>query len=648
MTKLQKSTIRTFVNFRVFLATLVIFGALIFVLHGWSQVDVTMRGYTTDRNGWSNNSGLTQDKIITSGLRMVPSGAIGLYGDARGSEGATLLMHGVKTAKGTRNLLLYATMADYVQAFDSTTGLEIWRTHLGVAVNGNVSIDMHLVNQHWGCLATGVIWKGLLYLDCQVSPDGTGSINSGRYFFFVLDPTNGAVLAQVSSQDNNRLWKKRGSLTAFTNTAGRDTVCDTFGSVYETSDGFTGGVTCLDVTQRQVVLQWKDSAGSWNGGEGAVLDSKGKIHLMTGNGAFDPSKGWYGESFVRAAYVYDGTNPATFTPEDDFSPFTDYWRSGVKDPYLVVPKLSGVNAMSEVIASAPVNGAMAMGAMAGSTVKTDVSPSGQVAIRVYPDPVMAKGGNSDLDLGSGGYVYIKEFDAIYGGGKDGLLYGLHAGKMGGTTLVSVQNHHGNCLNLIGSAPVFATAYVGNVDPCTETAADLNFMPVNTNGLNGRPVAVTAHIHMTPVVMRLPSGDIHLFVWGENISLHEWELHANAKPTYVTESNEFASSDVRGNSPGGMTGGMVTGCSNGNDPLSYLIIASVPYGDANAPRGGGPTTAGRLLVYDAIHLDASGHIKLLWDSQRWGINYAFNKFMPPTCADGHVYLPTYDGRVLNLM
>ena len=38
--------------------------------------------------------------------------------------------------------------------------------------------------------------------------------------------------------------------------------------------------------------------------------------------------------------------------------------------------------------------------------------------------------------------------------------------------------------------------------------------------------------------------------------------------------------------------------------------------------------GRLLVYDPVHLAADGSLKVLWDSQRWGVQFLFNKFDPP--------------------
>jgi hypothetical protein len=162
-------------------------------------------------------------------------------------------------------------------------------------------------------------------------------------------------------------------------------------------------------------------------------------------------------------------------------------------------------------------------------------------------------------------------------------------------------------------------------------------------LNFLPQGLTSHIHMTPVVFFDPILKAWcLFVWGENFAGHKWKLNQSAKPTYIGETNEYASVDVRGRVPGGMTGGMCSGSSNGTDANSYILVCTVPYGDANLT-----VSAGRMLVYDPIHLDGTGHIRKLWDSADWGINFKFNKFLPPTIANGRIYYPTYDGRVLLL-
>ncbi len=131
----------------------------------------------------------------------------------------------------------------------------------------------------------------------------------------------------------------------------------------------------------------------------------------------------------------------------------------------------------------------------------------------------------------------------------------------------------------------------------------------------------------------------IFAWGENAQLHKWSISSAGKLKYLAQSNEYASADVRGNPPGGMPGGFCSGSSNGADPGSAILVCTIPYGDANAR-----VVNGRLLVYDAVHLAADGSLKVLWDSQRWGVQFLFNKFNPPVIDGGQIYVPNYNGGV----
>jgi hypothetical protein len=131
----------------------------------------------------------------------------------------------------------------------------------------------------------------------------------------------------------------------------------------------------------------------------------------------------------------------------------------------------------------------------------------------------------------------------------------------------------------------------------------------------------------------------IFVWGENSQLHKWAVSSTGALTFVAQSHEFASDNVRANPPGGMPGGFCSGSSNGADPNSALLICSIPYGNANAN-----VVNGRLLIYDPVHMAADGSLKVLWDSQSFAIQYLFNKFDPPVIDGGQVYVPNYNGGV----
>jgi hypothetical protein len=41
----------------------------------------------------------------------------------------------------------------------------------------------------------------------------------------------------------------------------------------------------------------------------------------------------------------------------------------------------------------------------------------------------------------------------------------------------------------------------------------------------------------------------IFAWGENSQLHKWAVSSTGNLTYIAQSNEFASADVRGKTSG---------------------------------------------------------------------------------------------------
>ena len=249
-------------------------------------------------------------------------------------------------------------------------------------------------------------------------------------------------------------------------------------------------------------------------------------------------------------------------------------------------------------------------------------------MRVVPQ-AMAQGQWADEDWGSAGPACIFSIGVCIASGKDGIGYPIKTSKMGGTTPLDLKNPPANCQKL-ASPPVWLTVDPGPVSACPPNPTTLNFFPWGD----------TAHMHMTPVQFFDPL--LHswtIFAWGENNQLHKWQVGPTGAMTYLGQGNEFASASVRGTSPGGMTGGFCAGSSNGSDPNSAILVCTIPYLNANQVVGDG-----RLLVYDPVHLAANGTLKVLWDSQAFGIQFLFNKFDPPMIDGGHIYVPNYNGGV----
>ena len=451
---------------------------------------------------------------------------------------------------------------------------------------------------------------------------------------FVLKVTDGtqvvpSVLIQGKSgtQDFNTAMRKQRSSLVETNVNGVKTVFGCSGTTYETGAGASGYCFAFDVASNTVsamlALTAGEGAGVWMAGQGAAADAQGYLYVTTGNGDFDGSSQW-GESFLKLKYTPpSGGTAATLRVVDHWTPWTDFARTG-QTAAMAAMKLAGVSAPSEAIK--PVGSRMNMSLKDAKLVPM-VNDQGTPVLLVYPQ--MAAGNWSDEDWGSAGPACLFSIGVCIATGKDGIAFPIKTSALGGTTQADLANPKANCARL-AAPPVWLTMSPGPVDPCPADPRTLNFFPWGD----------TAHLHMTPVQFFDPTlQSWTIFAWGENSQLHKWSISSTGILTYLAESNEYASADVRGNPPGGMPGGFCSGSSNGADPNSAILVCTIPYGDANAQ-----VVNGRLLVYDAVHLAADRSLKVLWDSQRWGVQFLFNKFDPPVIDGGQIYVPNYNGGI----
>ncbi len=592
------------------------------------------RSADSSRSGWNQHeTQLTQASVVSKGI--FRETIIPVIGDARGMEAQPLILPKVKTKHGIRDVMVLPSMADVVRGVDAHDGSGIWQVTLGTPITGSQSIDSHQINQFWGCLSTGVIDPDTqrLYQVCWVSPDNTGNPNTGRYFMFVLNVADGTSVAKVPIQgpngkpDFNATMRKQRSSLVETNVNGVKTVFGCSGTIFETQARVASGYCfAFDVASNTVsamlALTAAEGAGVWMAGQGVAADAQGYLYLITGNGDFDGVSQW-GESFLKLKYTPPvGGVPATLQVVDHWTPWTDFARSGQTAKPAV--KLAGVSAPSEAIK--PVGGGMSI-PLKNAKLVPMVSDRGTPTLLVYPE--MASGNWADEDWGSAGPACIFSIGVCVAAGKDGIAYPIKTASLGGTTLADLKNPKANCAKLAAPS-VWLTMSPGPVDPCPTDPATLNFFPWGD----------TAHLHMTPVQFFDPTlQSWTIFAWGENSQLHKWAVSSTGNLTYIAQSNEYASADVRGNPPGGMPGGFCSGSSNGADPNSAILVCTIPYGDANAR-----VVNGRLLVYDAVHLAADGSLKVLWDSQRWGVQFLYNKFDPPVIDGGQIYVPNYNGGV----
>ena len=624
-------------------------------LKAQTMVPWLTRSADNGRSGWnSHETVLTQASVVTKhntggivikGLRRRT--IIPLLGDARGMEAQPLVLPQVTTALGVKDVMVLPSMANFVRGVDAHDGSSIWQTQLGTPITGTGAIDGWGINQYWGCLSTGVIDPELkrLYQVCWVVPNAQGTPmpaapastdpTKARYFMFVLNVGDGSlvvppVIIQGTSdaQDFNKFPRKQRSSLVETNVTGIKTVFGCSGTIQETVKGAAGYCFAFDVasnTQTTIFATTAgEGAGIWMAGQGPAADLQGNLYVITGNGDFDGLTQW-GESFLKLKYTPASAGvKARIAVVDHWTPWTDMARSGGQAA--PAGKLAGVNAPTEAMGG-PVGGGMSM-SLKNARVETSMSDSGKLSVRVFPD--IAQGAWADEDWGSAGPACIFAVGVCIASGKDGIAYPVKTSNMGGTTVADLADPVANCAKLAG-APVWLTVDPGPVNPCPADPTMLNFFPWGDS----------AHMHMTPVQFFDPAlQSWTIFAWGENGQLHKWKVSPAGTLTYIAQSNEFASVEVRTTvQHGGMTGGFCSGSSNGSDANSAILACTIPYRDANKAVGNG-----RLLIYDAVHPAADGSLKVLWDSQAEGIAFLFNKFDPPIIDGGQIYVPNYNGGV----
>jgi len=435
------------------------------------------------------------------------------------------------------------------------------------------------------------------------------------------------IAGTSGTQDFNATMRKQRSALTETNINGVKTVFGCSGTIFETqADVASGYCFAFDVANNKMAAMLATTAGEgagvWMAGQGAAADPEGHLYVTTGNGDFDGASQW-GESFLKLQYTPPaGNTPASLQVVDHWTPYTDFARTG--QAAKLATKMAGMSAPSEAVK--PVGGGMNM-PLADADVVKNTNEHGQIAVLLFPK--MATGAWADEDWGSAGPACIFSLDVCVATGKDGIAYPIKTTNLGGTTVDDLAHASANCAKL-AAPPVWLTMSPGPVNPCPDDPKTLNFFPWG----------LTAHLHMTPVQFHDPVlNSWTIFAWGENAQLHKWSVSSTGKLTYIAQGHEFASSDVRGELPGGMPGGFCTGSSNGDAADSAILVCTIPYGDANAH-----VVNGRLLVYDPVHLAADGSLKVLWDSQQWAVTFLFNKFNPPVIDGGHIYVPNYNGGV----
>ena len=208
----------------------------------------------------------------------------------------------------------------------------------------------------------------------------------------------------------------------------------------------------------------------------------------------------------------------------------------------------------------------------------------------------------DFDLGSGGLLLIPGTTLAVGGGKSSStvsspLYLVNRDNMGGLSSITTDT---NIVQFFGVTP---------------TGIGVN------------------HIHGAPVWWDGPDGS-YAYVWGESDKLHQYRFD-RVNGVFTLPAYALSPTPAWVN---GMTGGMLAISANGTNAGSGILWGSHQFtGDANQA-----VRPGILHAYDAQDVSHE-----LWNSEQFSVRDSvgsYAKFVPPTVANGKVYLATFSNRL----
>jgi hypothetical protein len=196
--------------------------------------------------------------------------------------------------------------------------------------------------------------------------------------------------------------------------------------------------------------------------------------------------------------------------------------------------------------------------------------------------------SSDQDMGSAGPVLIPGTSLILAGAKTGELFLVNSGSMG---------HYNG--------------------------------PGGPDSIVQRFSVANGRLFGSPVYWNSPGGG-RLYIWGSNDALKELSFNG---ASFQTTPVVTGSTSLGGMEPGGI----LALSANAGTAGSGVLWASHPTADANQQ-----TVPGVLRAYDAANVGVE-----LWTSEQNSARDSvgsFGKFVPPTVADGKVFLATFSGQL----
>ncbi|HET7116576.1 MAG TPA: T9SS type A sorting domain-containing protein, partial [Hanamia sp.] len=204
--------------------------------------------------------------------------------------------------------------------------------------------------------------------------------------------------------------------------------------------------------------------------------------------------------------------------------------------------------------------------------------------------------DNDLDYGVDGVLLIPYTHLSLSGSKEGKLYLINNNDMGGTT--------------------------------SDNSNVLQTLNVSDNNINS-----TRHLHGSPVYYQDRLGNEYVYAWPEGSLLKQIPF-VRANMLFDTPNT------IEGNTvlPNGMPGAMLSISSDGTNYGTGILWANHPI-NGNANQAVVPGVLQAFDVTNVTHELWNSN----WNSKRDAIG-KFAKFVPPTIANGKVYMATFSNKL----
>ena len=426
------------------------------------------------------------------------------------------------------NVLFVATMHNSIYAFDATkpSSPPLWQTTLAPSVPAMYTgqCPAGSFGPETGILSTPTIdtQAGVLYT-VYATPNGTGAY---AYYIAALDILTGK--------------HKAGSPTQIT------------GSVIGTGYDSVGGKVTFNASMQNQRT--------------ALTLANGRVYagFATCAGDLDPYHGWV--MGYNASNVSVQTSIFNVTPNGGEG---GVWQAG---------RGLATDASGNIYVATG-NGTNSATDLSESVVK--FGNTGTV-VGAYPDPNSAALNEFDLDLGSGGPLYIGSLGLLLVGGKEGLIHVLNPAQIGASGNAEVQSFWGS-------------------QPCVSYYEDSCYQLFNS------------YVYWDNTANPL------LYVWGADDVMR---VYRNLGGAFNTTPESV------GTLPAGDDAPAISLSSNGSDPATAIIWA-VPMD-------------GLVRAYQATNI-ANEIYNTGQNASRDNAGAPIH-FMAPVVADGHVYFATQDNSV----